>query len=184
MVPPYFLSSSPGRHFFCLYEFASLGHFIKTNGFPDSSVGKESACNAGDPSSIPGSGRSPGEGKVYPLQYSIFTSLHKNKVIVCGHLSLASSSSYCPPSTNPCPVRGLHQGQLGKQLSIAQTSSWKTFLVGINSRRTSGFSRKSSQDLAAERSRQFPGWDCRLARQDGVMLRFLALLKPKMLAQG
>ena len=39
-------------------------------GFPDSSVGKESACNAGDPSSIPGLGRSTGEGKGYPLQYS------------------------------------------------------------------------------------------------------------------
>ena len=39
-------------------------------GFPDSSVGKESACNAGDPSSIPGSGRSGGEGIGYPLQYS------------------------------------------------------------------------------------------------------------------
>ena len=39
-------------------------------GFPDSSAGKESACNAGDPGSIPGSGRSPGEGKGYPLQYS------------------------------------------------------------------------------------------------------------------
>ena len=37
---------------------------------PDSSVGKESACNAGDPSSIPGSGSSPGEGIGYPLQYS------------------------------------------------------------------------------------------------------------------
>ena len=36
----------------------------------DSSVGKESACNAGDPSSIPGSGRSTGEGIGYPLQYS------------------------------------------------------------------------------------------------------------------
>ena len=32
-------------------------------GFPDSSVGKESLCNAGDPSSIPGLGRSAGEGK-------------------------------------------------------------------------------------------------------------------------
>ena len=40
-------------------------------GFPGSSVGKESACNAGDPGSIPGSGRSPGEGKGYPLQYSV-----------------------------------------------------------------------------------------------------------------
>ena len=39
-------------------------------GFPDSSVGKESACNAGDPSLIPGSGRSTGEGIGYPLQYS------------------------------------------------------------------------------------------------------------------
>ena len=39
-------------------------------GFPNSSVGTESASNAGDPGSIPGSGRSPGEGKVYPLQYS------------------------------------------------------------------------------------------------------------------
>ena len=38
--------------------------------FPDSSVGKESACNAGDPSLIPGLGRSPGEGKGYPFQYS------------------------------------------------------------------------------------------------------------------
>ena len=39
-------------------------------GFPHSSVGKESSCNAGDPGSIPGSGRSPGEGIGYPLQYS------------------------------------------------------------------------------------------------------------------
>ena len=39
-------------------------------GFPGSSAGKESACSAGDPSSIPGSGRSPGEGISYPLQYS------------------------------------------------------------------------------------------------------------------
>ena len=38
--------------------------------FPDSLVGKESTCNAGDPGLIPGSGRSPGEGIGYPLQYS------------------------------------------------------------------------------------------------------------------
>ena len=41
-----------------------------TRGFPHSSVGKESACNAGDPGSIPGSGRATGEGIGYPLQYS------------------------------------------------------------------------------------------------------------------
>ena len=39
-------------------------------GFPGGSAGKESACNVGDLSSIPGLGRSPGEGKGYPFQYS------------------------------------------------------------------------------------------------------------------
>ena len=39
-------------------------------GLPCSQAGKEYACNAGDPGSIPGSGRSPGEGLGYPLQYS------------------------------------------------------------------------------------------------------------------
>ena len=39
-------------------------------GFPGNSAGKESACNVGDPSFIPGMGRSPGEGIGYPLQYS------------------------------------------------------------------------------------------------------------------
>ena len=39
-------------------------------GFPGGSDGKESACNAGDQGSIPGSGRSPGEGNGNALQYS------------------------------------------------------------------------------------------------------------------
>ena len=39
-------------------------------GFPQSSVGQESACNAGDLGSTPGLGRSPREGNVNPLQYS------------------------------------------------------------------------------------------------------------------
>ena len=46
--------------------------FIYSN--PDLSVGKESTCSAGDPSSIPGLGISAGEGIGYPLQYS-WTSL-------------------------------------------------------------------------------------------------------------
>ena len=40
-------------------------------GFPHSSVGKESTCNAGDPGLIPGSGRAAGEGIGYPLQCSL-----------------------------------------------------------------------------------------------------------------
>ena len=39
-------------------------------GFPGDSVGKETACNAGDVGSIPGWGRSPGGGQGNPLQYS------------------------------------------------------------------------------------------------------------------
>ena len=61
------------------HHFANKGSHSQSYGFssshvpmdfPNSSVGKESTCNAGDPGSIPGSGRSPGEGIGYPLQYS------------------------------------------------------------------------------------------------------------------
>ena len=41
-----------------------------SNGFPGGSAGKESIFNAGDLGSIPGLGRSPGEGPGYPFQYS------------------------------------------------------------------------------------------------------------------
>ena len=41
-----------------------------TQGLPDGSAGEESACNAGDTGSVPGSGRSPGGGNGNPLQYS------------------------------------------------------------------------------------------------------------------
>ena len=50
-----------------LLMWQEIFHFL---GFPGGSFSKESACNAGDSGSIPGSGRSPGEGKGYPLQYS------------------------------------------------------------------------------------------------------------------
>ena len=56
-------------------------HLQERQGFSDSSVGKESTCNAEDPSSIPGSWRSTGEGIGYPLQYcwaSLVAQLVKN----------------------------------------------------------------------------------------------------------
>ena len=46
-----------------------------TLGFPGSSVGKESACSVGDPGSIPGLGRSPGEGNGNPLRYPCLENL-------------------------------------------------------------------------------------------------------------
>ena len=59
----------------CNFKYIWVGYKININtnllwGFPGSSDGKETACNAGDPSLIPGLGRSPGEGNDYSLQYS------------------------------------------------------------------------------------------------------------------
>ena len=56
---------------------------------PDSSVGKESTCNAGDPSSIPGLGRSPGEGIGYPLQFLGFPCGSAGKESACNAGDLA-----------------------------------------------------------------------------------------------
>jgi len=52
------------------YPLDAISTSLLPMGFPGSSAGKESACNAGDPSSIPGLGRSPGEGIGYLLLYS------------------------------------------------------------------------------------------------------------------
>ena len=49
---------------------SSFNNFLELLGFPCGSAGKESTCNVGNLGLIPGLGRSPGEGKVYPLQYS------------------------------------------------------------------------------------------------------------------
>ena len=55
----------------CVYVCAHfVCHLSLPEGFTGSSAGKESTCNVGDPGSIPGSGRSAGEGKGYPLQCS------------------------------------------------------------------------------------------------------------------
>ena len=58
----------------CSTAVAMTKKFLKAHnvkqGFPHSSVGKESACNAGDLGSIPESERSPGEGNGHPLQHS------------------------------------------------------------------------------------------------------------------
>ena len=53
-----------------IYTYTPGKYIYKRIGFPGSSAGKESACNAEDSGLIPGSGSSPGEGIGYPLQYS------------------------------------------------------------------------------------------------------------------
>ena len=52
-------------------------------GFPCGSDGKEYACNVGDLGSIPGLGKSPGDGKGYPLQYSGLTEIYAAKIFWC-----------------------------------------------------------------------------------------------------
>ena len=47
-----------------------IGIPVQYLGFPGGSNGKESPCNTGEPGSIPGSGKSPGERNGYPFQYS------------------------------------------------------------------------------------------------------------------
>ena len=76
-LPPIERSPKPAsqRCFFSVLETENTCVFINAFGFcfgdlPGGSDGKESACNAGDPGSIPGLGRSPGEGIGYPLQCS------------------------------------------------------------------------------------------------------------------
>ena len=69
---------------------------VHFKGFPDRSVGKESACNSGDPSLIPGSGRSAAEGIGYPLQNSwtsLMAQLVKNLPVClqCGKPGLGRS---------------------------------------------------------------------------------------------
>ena len=64
----------------------------KPIGFPDSSVAKESACNAGDLGLTPGLVRSPGEGKGYPLQYTVLYILYI--VYICNILYIVYSIVY------------------------------------------------------------------------------------------
>ena len=54
----------------CFHSNTFKKHWLIQRGFPGDSGGKESACDARDPGSIPGSGKSPGEGNGNPLQYS------------------------------------------------------------------------------------------------------------------
>ena len=53
------------------------------SGFPGGSDGKESACNVGDPGSIPGLGRSPGEWNGNTLQYTCLENAHGQRSLAC-----------------------------------------------------------------------------------------------------
>ena len=84
-----------------------LGDTHSLDSFPDSSVGKESACNAGDPSSIPRLGRSPGEGMGYSLQYSWASLRLAGKVSTCnaGDLGFITGLGRSPVDEKGSPLQ-------------------------------------------------------------------------------
>ena len=103
--------------------------------FPDSSVGKESACNAGNPGTIPGSGRSTGEGIGYPLQYSrasLVAQLVKESACNARDLGLTPGLGRCPGEGKVYPlqysgldnsmdciiVHGVTESDMTEQLSL------------------------------------------------------------------
>ena len=69
-VPELLASYAPSSWSSCFQEYEVNSFCFWCEGFPCGSARKESACNVGDLGSIPGSGRSPGEGKGCPLQHS------------------------------------------------------------------------------------------------------------------
>ena len=100
-----------------------------THGFPDSSVGKESACNAGDPSSSPGLGRSAGEGKGYPLQYSwvsFVAQLVKNSACIAGDLGSIPGLGRSPGERKGYPLQysGLENSRECTVLGVAQMNQY------------------------------------------------------------
>ena len=77
-------------------------------GLPESSVGEESTCNAGDAGLIPVSGRSPGEGLGYPLQYSwtsLVAQLVKESACNMGDLALISGLGRSPGEGRGYPLQ-------------------------------------------------------------------------------
>ena len=86
-------------------------------GFPDSSAGKESACNAEDPGVIPGSGRSAGEGTGYPLQYSWASAGEESACNAGDPSSVPGSRKICWRRNRlPTPVfLGFPGGSVGKE---------------------------------------------------------------------
>ena len=67
---PLWLRAAISSSLFCQPLLVVISRHARSGGFPGGSGDTESACNAGDPRLISGSGRSPGEGNGYPLHYS------------------------------------------------------------------------------------------------------------------
>ena len=100
---------------------------MQNRGFPGSSAGKESTCSVGDPDSIPGVGRSPGEGIGYPLQYSwvsLVAQSVKNPPRNVGDLGLIPGLGRCPGGGHGNPLQYSCLENPHGQRSLVGYSSW------------------------------------------------------------
>ena len=101
----FLFASWPLPSFFLLHSPSTQSWFNteKFRGFPGGSDGKESACNAGDPGSVPGSGRSPREGNGYLLQYFLPGESQEQKQATSHRVSKSQTQlSDCFLSFRPC----------------------------------------------------------------------------------
>ena len=107
------------------------GGILVTLGFPRGSDGKESACNVGDSGSTPESGRSPGEGKGNPLQYScpknpMDRSPWRLYSAAAESLQLCPTLCDCIDGSPPgCPVPGILQARTMEWVAISFSNAWK-----------------------------------------------------------
>ena len=105
----------------CTIGISSLTcHVFEHVGLPCGSACKESACNVGDLGSIPGLGRSPGEGKGYPLQYSGLENFMQNQTLL--------SSFYFHLSMPLSLLRSSAAGEKQKLLSKCENYGWSSLL--------------------------------------------------------
>ena len=114
-------------------------------GLPWRSGAEESACNAGDPASIPGSGRFPGEGNGNPFQHSCLedsmdrgawqATVHRVHIDILSHIdlshSLCSTGSFC--QSRQLSVRTMHMWMYFFMFveEMSSTSSYSTILISI-----------------------------------------------------
>ena len=116
-----------------------LPHSRITVGFPGGSDGKESTCSAGDPGSISGSGKSPGEGSGYPLQYSSLENSMDRRAWLTTVNRVSKNWTWMSELTVQliifiaCSQYLLASTWLTSQSSICSIHSFKAFLTGTPS---------------------------------------------------
>ena len=186
---------------YCLYLITNLGNAVEIGcprAFPHSSVGKESAYNAGDPGLIPGLGRFPGEGNGNPLQYSCLENplgrgawqgtVHGVTRAVC---DLATKHHHHHKPFKGREIHGFRQGLICTCcliMSILPNNSAKSLLLDIDSQPSvpmgsTPMDPNYSMDLPGSPVARFhasnaagvgliPGWGTRIPHAWGVTKKY------------